>query len=275
MAALMFTACLAIIFGVKEPPRMDSTWESKPTMNLFKGLKEIFKNVPFLYLTGMFTSAWVSLNLLTSNLFLYVKYVIEKEEYYTIMLFVLLGSCTVALPFWAYASKKLGKKTVYYLGAAELTVIIALIAVFPASVPFYIIIFVAAFAGIGLAVLYLIPYAMIPDVIEYDQLHTNERREGAYFSLYVFMEKFTLAIALALSGWILQLVGYLNPDEQQGEDEQPQSVLISLRVLVGLIPCILLGFSIICAWKYPITKKFHAEIVAQLQEREIMTPPIL
>jgi GPH family glycoside/pentoside/hexuronide:cation symporter len=54
--------------------------------------------------------------------------------------------------------------------------------------------------GVGLAVAYLVPFSMIPDIIELDELRTGQRREGLYFALYVFFEKLGLGVALALSG---------------------------------------------------------------------------
>ncbi len=36
--------------------------------------------------------------------------------------------------------------------------------------------FIAFFVGIGTSVAYLIPWSMLPDVIEYDELQTGQRR---------------------------------------------------------------------------------------------------
>jgi glycoside/pentoside/hexuronide:cation symporter, GPH family len=54
--------------------------------------------------------------------------------------------------------------------------------------------------GFGLGTLYLIPYSMIPDVVEMDELQTGERREGSFFSIFIFAEKVSTGICLAFSG---------------------------------------------------------------------------
>ena len=63
--------------------------------------------------------------------------------------------------------------------------------------------------GVSISSLFLIPVAMFPDVIERDELQTGQRREGLFYSFFVFFQKIALAIALAISNFILAASGYI------------------------------------------------------------------
>jgi len=115
--------------------------------------------------------------------------------------------------------------------------------------------------GLGLGVLYLIPYSMVPDVVEYDELKTGQRREGSFFSIFIFCEKLATGITLAASNYTLGFMGF---DASLGVGNQPDKVLWSIRILVGILPCIMLFISWIACAFYPITKKKHTDILKKL-----------
>ena len=78
----------------------------------------------------------------------------------------------MVLPIWAKFSKRFGKKKTYYLGTTILMIGLVPTAFIPPGVP-ALAVFLPAVAGAGLGVLYLIPYSMIPDVVEVDELKTG------------------------------------------------------------------------------------------------------
>ena len=48
----------------------------------------------------------------------------------------------------------------------------------------------------GMGFTYAMPYAMVPDAIEYDYLETGERTEGAFYGIWTFCFKIGQALAL-------------------------------------------------------------------------------
>ena len=50
--------------------------------------------------------------------------------------------------------------------------------------------------------------SMTSDVIDLDELNTGKRREGIFGAIYWWMVKFGFAIAGALSGVILSVIGF-------------------------------------------------------------------
>jgi GPH family glycoside/pentoside/hexuronide:cation symporter len=108
---------------------------------------------------------------------------------------------------------------------------------------------------------------MLPDVIEFDELRTGQRREGIFYSLMVFLQKICLGIAVAVLLQSLEWSGYLHPTAAVAAPIQPPAVLMAIRLAIGPIPTISLICSLILAYFYPITREIHQRILLQLQER--------
>jgi GPH family glycoside/pentoside/hexuronide:cation symporter len=122
-------------------------------------------------------------------------------------------------------------------------------------------------AGVGISVCYLVPNAMLPDTIEFDELQTGRRREGVYYGFFVFMQKLALALGTFILGQALAFSGYLSSGPGQAAPVQPDSALSAIRIAIGPLPAAALLVGILLAWLYPITKARHAEILAQLAHR--------
>jgi GPH family glycoside/pentoside/hexuronide:cation symporter len=117
-------------------------------------------------------------------------------------------------------------------------------------------------AGIGVSAAHVLPWAIIPDAIEWDEWHTGERHEGMFYSLISLMQKVASSIAIPLILLLLDATGYA-PNAVQ----QSPSALLGIRLVVGPIPAALLWAGIIFAWLYPLSRAEHARIVAGLEER--------
>ena len=69
----------------------------------------------------------------------------------------------------------------------------------------------AALAGFGIATAYVVPWSMISDVLEYDQVRSVQRREGSYYAFASFFQKLATGAALWGMGQTLALTGYIKP----------------------------------------------------------------
>jgi glycoside/pentoside/hexuronide:cation symporter, GPH family len=166
-------------------------------------------------------------------------------------------------------SKRIGKKGVYYAGMIWWIVVsILLFIVQPTWTPIAILV-LGFCAGIGVAAAYLVPWAMLPDVIEMDELRTGRRREGAFYGFFVLLEKLGLAVGLGLVSLVLGLSGYITPPAGVTTPiVQPSSALLAIRLMIGPIPAIILAAGIYLVYKFPISRADHEAMVRQLEERK-------
>ena len=95
---------------------------------------------------------------------------------------------------------------------------------------------------------------MVPDVIEYDQLQTGERREGSYYAFASFFQKLATGAALWMMAQAFATTGYLTPDLSMALPVQPPAAVMAIRLFAGPVPAFLLVLAILCAWWYPITR---------------------
>lgn len=126
----------------------------------------------------------------------------------------------------------------------------------------------AIIAGFGVSIAYLIPWSMIPDVIDLDELNTGQRREGIFYSFMVFLQKVGLAIGLFLVGVALDIAGFIESVPGETPPIQPDSALLAIRVAIGLLPTVFLIVGLLLAYLYPITREVHDEILLKLKERK-------
>ena len=197
---LAVIACVCMLiptFKLKEKDFVDT----KPSeANMFKSLAATFKNKSFRVFALSDIMYWVGLTLFQTGLPFFVKVSMKLDESNT-MLF--MGGMTVLsacfYPFVSALVRKFGKKKLVicgFLGLALAYTVTALIGVLPfltGMLPGIIICLIAAFP---MALLGIIPQAIVADVAEADGIETGENREGMFFAARTFAMKWGQALAM-------------------------------------------------------------------------------
>ena len=122
-----------------------------------------------------------------------------------------LGTTFIVIPVVAWLSKKMGKKKAFMLtqSISILGYIMLYFLFIPGKPWMYII--ALPFFSFGIGSLFTIMMSMTADVIDVDELNSGKRREGVFGAIYWWMVKVGFAIAGALSGVIIDAVGF-NPE---------------------------------------------------------------
>ncbi len=241
--------------------------DNRVSVSFQEQLKIAFGNRAFLFVIGIYLCSWLAVQLTASILlFFVVNWMGLPEKSFPSVAIAVQGTALILLFFWQKISEILDKKIVYFLGTSLwILAQIGLFLVQPGQTT--LMYFLAVLAGCGVSVAYLIPWSMIPDVIELDELETGQRREGIFYGFMVLLQKFGLAFGLFLVGIALELSGFIKSVSGQPIPDQPESALFAIRFVVGILPAFVLVVGIILAYFYPITREFHAQIRLQLQER--------
>ena len=231
-------------------------------------LRIIFNNRAFLYVIGIYLCSWLGVQVTAAIIpYFVVNCMGLKDRDIPTVIIAVQGTALVMLFVWSYISKRMGKKAVYFMGMSLWIVAQAgLFFLQPGQVG--LIYILAVMAGFGVSTAYLIPWSMIPDVIELDELKTGQRREGIFYAFMVLLQKFGLALGLFLVGIGLEWSGFKETTPGQAIPEQPASALMAIRVAIGPLPTICLIVGLVLAYFYPITREVHAEILLKLKERQ-------
>jgi GPH family glycoside/pentoside/hexuronide:cation symporter len=173
-----------------------------------------------------------------------------------------------ALPIWNWISKKTSKRRAYIIGMAFWMVVqLLLIVVQPGQT--WLILSLTVLAGISISTAHVLPEAIFPDVIEWEELRTRTRNEGVYYGAKNFTRKITGAITIFLVLQALGWFGYQAPPAGVTSFQQSEITLLVIRILTGPFGALLLMFSIVIAWFYPLTREKHARIRQLLRRREL------
>jgi GPH family glycoside/pentoside/hexuronide:cation symporter len=246
---------------VEELPEPENT-------GILHGLRIALGNRPFLYVLGIYLLSWVVVQFVQANLLLFLRYWMNAESQFRWMVLVLQLTAFAFLPVWAWVSRRLGKKQAYYIGITILIPILLLL--FFVQPGQELLLYLISFpAGISVSMLLLIPWSMLPDVVDYDELQTGQRREGVYYGLFVFMQNVGLTGVLAASAWVLELAGYINPDVAGTFVTQPETVHLALRLMVSVFPALLIALSVPLAIAYPISRQHFESMRAELDSRRV------
>jgi GPH family glycoside/pentoside/hexuronide:cation symporter len=246
------------VWGTQERYTTPTTSESIP---ILKQIKIALSNRPFLYVMGIYLCSWLAFQLTITIIPYFVKYRMERGDSYFDVALIVQMVAFIMLFVWSAISKRIGKRMVYFMGMSLW--IIAQAGLFflqPGQVRLMYLL--SVMAGVGVATAYLIPWSMLPDVIELDELTTGKRREGTFYAFMTLLQKMSLALAIFVVGLVLEKTGFqpLNP---------PESARIAIQVAIGPLPTIILLVGLVLAYFYPITPEVHAEILLKLRERRL------
>lgn len=232
-------------------------------------LRIVFSNRPFLFVVGIYLCSWLSFQLTAAIIPYFVGSYMRLDSPWAVPSVVLAVQLTamLVLPIWNAVSQRIGKRGVY--AAGMVLWIIAQGGLFflqPGQLPLMYVL--AVMSGFGVSVAYLIPWSMLPDVIELDELQTGQRREGIFYSFVTFLQKVCLGIAVAMVLQALDWAGYVKPTQGVPLPVQPDDVLTAIRLSIGPVPTIALLIGMVLVYFYPITREVHAEIRLKLHERK-------
>jgi len=242
----------------KEPPN-----DEPSKLSLAASLKATLANRAFLMLMGIYLLSWTAASVLASMLVYFARYYMQLHEQANYFVLVAEGAAVLFVPLCVWAMGKLDKPRAYIIGVGFWCVVLILISQLgrESVTQAYVLAFLC---GPGIATALVVPWSMVPDVIEYDQQRTGERREGAFYSLVAFFQKLGTGIALWGIGQALSASGYISPTDAVPVPIQPDSVVHMTRWILGPVNIVLLLASLPLAWKYPINRESHRRVVEEL-----------
>jgi len=249
------------------------SWERPEAMRpsalgFFAGLREMARHGAYRRLIALFVASRIAIDVVGATLIFYFDYWLARPGDFALGMAALFLSDLASLPLWMRMSRRADKRTIFIAGGVWwLAVQLAFFAAEP-TWPRWVIFALMAAIGIGFAAVDFMPWSMLGDVIDEDELNTGERREGVYAGAFTFLRKLGGAGGAALAGVVLDVAGFARGGGDGGE----ASVWV-IRVLAGLVPLIFVGTALVVARGYPISLRRHAEIVAELEARRARGEP--
>lgn len=275
--AIAVVPYLGTFFVVREQREHQLAREER--ISLQQTMRLAWGNVPFRFAAGLYMLNWVTFDLVAMMLPFFLTYWIGSGDLlYKVTLFgepialesVALGAmfivAIVALPIWNWLSGRFGKRWAYIAGMGFWAVVLgSAIFIQPGQIGFIIVL--AVLSGLGASTAHVLPDAIFPDVIEWDELRTRQRHEGVYYGIKNFSRKLAGAVSIFVVLQVLGWFGYQAPPEGVTRFVQSTSALWAIRVLTGPAGVLLLVGTILVAWFYPLSKEKHIRVRRLLAKR--------
>ena len=168
----------------------------------------------------------------------------------------------IALPLTTKLVAKFGKKNVSTYSLIISIAAYAVMVFFPSKNP-YIYMGLSVVSGIGAGFYNMIVWALVGDVIDYQEYISGKREEGTVYAAYSLARKLVQAIVGSIGGFALAAIGY-----QSGVAVQTTEVAESIRMIITVIPLIgfVVGF-ITMKFVYNLSDKKLEEINNELERR--------
>ncbi|MGD0006396.1 MAG: glycoside-pentoside-hexuronide (GPH):cation symporter [Anaerolineaceae bacterium] len=252
----------------------------KDTLTFRQTLKNLWQNTPFRFATGIYVLNWVAFDIVALMIPFYLLYWVGKGDLLlkinilginlslvSAVLGILLLTATFAIPLWNWMAQKWSKRIAYIIGMIFWIVVQSFL-LFIKQGDITLILVFSFLAGLSVSTAHVMPEALFPDVIDWDELRTDTRKEGMYYGAVNFIRKLSSAFAIFIALQTLGWFGYKSPPATATIYTQSSTTLMVIRLLTGPTIAIFLLSAIAMAWSYPLTRERQNRIRRMLQRRQ-------
>lgn len=253
MAALAVVFYALLYFNVEErvvappKPKSEKIGFGKLMVSLFtnRALLAIIVAALLLLLGNLFNGQVAT--------FLYLDY-FGNGKLQTIASFAATLPPFLLIPVVAPLVKRFGKTELGIFGVA-LYVGGMLLNYFLKTDNFILFTVIFAVASFGLAIFNFLIWAFIVDVIDFQEVRSNQRDDGTVYAMYSWARKMGQAASSLLGGIGLSAIGY-----QATAAQQTPETIDGIWMLFNLVPALFLLGTLAClVFWYPLKKKVVAE----------------
>nr|XP_019568263.1 PREDICTED: major facilitator superfamily domain-containing protein 2B isoform X4 [Rhinolophus sinicus] len=234
VVAVTYPVCSSVLhLGVKEQPE-PSAPASIQSLGFLAGLGLTVRHPPYLKLVISFLFISAAVQVEQSYLVLFCTHASRLHDHVQSLVLTILVSAILSTPLWEWFLQRFGKRMSAF-GICVMMPFAILLAAVPTAPVAYVVSFVS---GVSIAVSLLLPWSMLPDVVDDFQLQHQHGPglETIFYSSYIFFTKIASASALGISTLSLEFAGY-----EAGACKQAEQVVVTLKVLISAVPtCMIL-----------------------------------
>lgn len=169
----------------------------------------------------------------------------------------------ILAPLAVPLSSKLGKKEVGIVASVMGTIAFAGLFLMRTT-NMWIYVAISIIGSLGFGLFNLIIWAFVTDIIDDQEVRTGSREDGTIYAVCSFSRKIGQAIASALGGWSIALIGYV-----EGAASQTAAVNNGIYTIATLIPAILYAIvGIALVFVYNLNKAKVLENIEILKARK-------
>ena len=258
IAGITALAIHAVTFMTVKEPENDLGIE-RVGGSLAEAAQAVAKNGPFWLVFSATLIVGITTIFFGNNLIYYTKYALNLHEYQGTILFTSGIIAFLSIPIWWVISNRIGKKLTWLISSSITLIALVSFYLYPISQLNELLVLVG-FIGFGSGAGGILFWSMLPDTIEYGEVHTGVRSESSLYGFMTFAQKGSIAFAIIILGLVLDAIGF------QANEIQTESTIADMKAIMTLIPIVGIASSLVIIYFYPIDAKMHKELLKQLKE---------
>ncbi len=230
------------------------------------GLSAIASNAPFRRLiTAYLINAFA--NGLPATLFLlFVAHVIGAGEAYGPLLLAYFLAGLVAIPFWLWLARRIGKHRAWVMAMVVACGAFAFTPFVVGEGDVIAFLIISIVSGIGVGADLVLPSAIQADVVDADTQASGEQRTGLFFALWGIATKMAFALA-AVSLPVLHFVGFdASAIGVDGRSTNSADALLALTLLYAAVPIAIKLVAMALMWNFPLDAERQRAIRAEIEK---------
>jgi len=260
IVAAVVTSALMLITGFSVKERAE--YQGRGAEHPLRAIRDVFRNPHARILLLVFFANNFALGFLILTSAYFAQYVLRDAASLALFMGTFFIVSLAAVPFWIALVKRFDKKALLvaglfivsagtlsmsWLGAGDVLGVCVLCGI----------------CGFGAASLEVNFSSLQADVIDYDELHSGERKEGVYFAVWHLASKSATGLSAAGVGFLLAASGF------EPNVDQSQSSLLAIRTMESIIPGGFFFVATLVFLRFRLTREAHAQIRAQLDARAL------
>ena len=258
IAGITALAIHAVTFMTVKEPENDLGIE-RVGGSLAEAAQAVAKNGPFWLVFSATLIVGITTIFFGNNLIYYTKYALNLHAHQGTILFTSGIIAFLSIPIWWAISNRIGKKLTWLISSSITLIALVSFYLYPISQLNELLILVG-FIGFGSGAGGILFWSMLPDTIEYGEVHTGVRSESSLYGFMTFAQKGSIAFAIIILGLVLDAIGF------QANEIQTENTIADMKAIMTLIPIVGIASSLVIIYFYPIDAKMHKELLRQLKE---------
>ena len=181
-----------------------------------------------------------------------LTYYFGRPEIYIFCLGSMLLPQILSLPLFLFLflANRISKGRSYTVGAIILSIAMFGFLFIPSDVTLISLIVRSCVMGVGFSAIISIPWAILPESSDVDELLNGEARSSAVAGMFTLIRKLVQDFVLWVFGTLLSVIGFNATLPQQAP-----STVQGIRLIFCIAPLVFMVIVVVVSLRYPITPK--------------------
>ncbi|MBW2368308.1 MAG: MFS transporter [Deltaproteobacteria bacterium] len=255
---LPISVCFSVVFAPQ-----GKAVAVKKTGSVINLIRDFKKSKPFLIFTAAFLFVGLASGMQQILGFLYFDTYLGIGDKFPIIFLSMSITQLLAIPVWFRIMNKISRHRALAVGTI-LSVFVSIALMFlrpgPSVFPVFMVIWICML--FLAAAVFIVPPAMMADVIDYDILKSGSNRTGQYYAVFTMIVKANVGLGGGLGFFIVDLFGY----DAASRVHAPETMM-GIWIAVGILPSIFYIISSIILWRFPIDERRQDIIRRRIEMR--------